>query len=74
MTRSLAAHFDGKVIIPAEPVQLPVGELLHVQVSVGERHQSMKKKGKRKIVGLGQFTSGKKDLGSNKEHLKGFGK
>jgi hypothetical protein len=29
---------------------------------------------KRKIVGLGRFNSGIADLGSNKKHLKGFGK
>jgi hypothetical protein len=27
----------------------------------------------RKIVGLGKFSSGVPDLGSNKKHLKGFG-
>jgi hypothetical protein len=31
-------------------------------------------KGPRKIIGLGKFTSGIPDLGSNKEHMKGFGK
>jgi hypothetical protein len=30
--------------------------------------------GKRRIIGLGKFKSGKPDLGSNKEHLGGFGK
>ena len=30
--------------------------------------------GKRKIIGLGRFRSGVSDLGSNKKHLKGFGK
>jgi hypothetical protein len=30
--------------------------------------------GKRQIIGQGQFDSGIKDLGSNKEHLKGFGR
>lgn len=30
--------------------------------------------GKRKIVGLGRFRSGVSDLGSNKKHLRGFGK
>jgi hypothetical protein len=30
--------------------------------------------GKRKIIGLGKFASGIRDLGSNKKHLKGFGK
>ena len=28
----------------------------------------------RRIVGLGRFRSGVSDLGSNKEHLKGFGR
>jgi hypothetical protein len=28
----------------------------------------------RKIVGIGQFRSGRSDLGSNKRHLKGFGR
>ena len=27
-----------------------------------------------RIVGLGQFSSGRPDLGSNKKHLKGFGR
>jgi hypothetical protein len=31
-------------------------------------------KGRRKIIGLGQFDSGIRDLGSNKEHLKDFGR
>jgi len=30
--------------------------------------------GPRKIIGLGKFASGIPDLGSNKEHMKGFGK
>lgn len=29
---------------------------------------------RRKIVGLGRFQSAKSDLGSNKKHLKGFGR
>jgi hypothetical protein len=28
----------------------------------------------RKIIGLGRFASGVSDLGSNKKHLKGFGR
>ena len=28
----------------------------------------------RKIVGLGKFSSGTPDLGSNKKHLRGFGR
>jgi hypothetical protein len=30
--------------------------------------------GRRKIIGLGKFASGIHDLGSNKEHMRGFGK
>jgi hypothetical protein len=30
--------------------------------------------GGKKIVGLGKFSSGIRDLGSNKTHLKGFGR
>ena len=29
---------------------------------------------KKKIIGVGKFDSGIKDLGSNKRHLEGFGK
>jgi hypothetical protein len=28
MTQTFTAHFDGKVIVPDEPVQLPVGQPL----------------------------------------------
>ena len=31
-------------------------------------------RGRRKIVGLGAFASGKSDLGSNQSHLRGFGR
>lgn len=34
----------------------------------------VRKQGKRNIVGLGKFASGIKDLGSNKKHLRDFGK
>jgi hypothetical protein len=34
----------------------------------------VRKQGKRKIIGLGKFASGIDDLGSNKRHLRGFGK
>lgn len=30
--------------------------------------------GRRTIIGMGKFDSGIHDLGSNKEHLKGFGR
>ena len=34
MTQSLSAHFDGRVIVPDEPVQLPVGQALRVHVEL----------------------------------------
>jgi hypothetical protein len=36
MTRTLTAHFDGKVIVPDEPVQLPVGQRLQVHIELAE--------------------------------------
>lgn len=32
MTQTNRAHFDGKVIVPDEPVQLPVGEPLRIHL------------------------------------------
>lgn len=32
MTQTIAAHYDGKVIVPDEPVQLPVGQPLRVHL------------------------------------------
>ena len=32
------------------------------------------KSSQKKVIGVGRFASGKSDLGSNKEHLKGFGR
>jgi hypothetical protein len=34
MTQTLTAHFDGKVIVPDEPVQLPVGQPLQVHIEL----------------------------------------
>lgn len=33
MTRTIRAHFDGRVIVPDEPLDLPVNEPLQVQVT-----------------------------------------
>jgi hypothetical protein len=32
MTRTIKAHFDGKVFVPDEPVDVPVGESVTVEV------------------------------------------
>lgn len=34
MTRTIAAHFDGKFIVPDEPVDLPVGKPLVVRLDM----------------------------------------
>ncbi len=34
MTHTISVHFDGKVLVPDEPIQLPVGEPLRVHVEV----------------------------------------
>lgn len=39
MIQWITAHFDGKVIVPDEPVQLPVGQPLRVQVEATEPSQ-----------------------------------
>jgi hypothetical protein len=36
MTRIFKAHFDGKVILPDEPVQLPIGEPLRLHLELTE--------------------------------------
>ena len=36
MSQSIAAHFDGQVIVPDEPVQLPVGQRLRVSIELAE--------------------------------------
>ncbi len=38
MTDFITAHFDGKVIVPDEPVQLPVGQPLRIHVEVTDKH------------------------------------
>jgi hypothetical protein len=36
MTQTISAHFDGKVIVPDEPVQLPVGQPLVVRLELAK--------------------------------------
>jgi hypothetical protein len=36
MTLSIEAHFDGQFIVPDQPVPLPVGQRLRIQVEVTE--------------------------------------
>jgi hypothetical protein len=34
MMNTIQAHFDGRVIVPDEPVDLPVGQQLEIQICV----------------------------------------
>jgi hypothetical protein len=36
MIQTIAAHFDGKVIVPDEPVQLPIGQPLRVRLELAD--------------------------------------
>jgi hypothetical protein len=36
MTQTIAAHFDGKVIVPDELVQLPVGQPLRIRLELAD--------------------------------------
>lgn len=36
MTQTISAHFDGKFIVPDEPVHLPVGQSLRVHLELAE--------------------------------------
>lgn len=36
MTTKLRAQFDGKTLVPLEPVDLPVGQVLDIEVSEAE--------------------------------------
>jgi hypothetical protein len=37
MTHTLAAHFDGRVLVPDEPVDLPTGQRLRVRIELDDR-------------------------------------
>jgi hypothetical protein len=45
MTRTLSAHFDGKVIVPDDPVDLPVNRKLTITVSPGETERGATPRG-----------------------------
>ena len=40
MDRVIAAHFDGKVIVPDEPVDLPAGQVLRVHIEVPDENDA----------------------------------
>ena len=36
MTQTIAAHYDGRVIVPDGPVELPTGRALRIRVELAE--------------------------------------
>jgi len=40
MTTTLIAHFDGKVIVPDEPVELPTGCPLEIRIETAGPHSA----------------------------------
>jgi len=60
MSKNIRAHFDGKVIVPDEPIELPVDQPLEVQLLTTsrampeskERHQALERLKARAIHGL----------------------
>jgi hypothetical protein len=43
MTTKLRAQFDGKTLVPLEPVDLPIGEVLEVEVRETETASHLRK-------------------------------
>jgi hypothetical protein len=39
MTQTISAHFDGKVIVPDQPVQMPIGQPLRVTLESSQPDQ-----------------------------------
>ena len=74
MTRTIAGHFDGKVIILEEPLKVPVGKRLRIRVEFDKPRNGKKSARPRRIVGTGRFSSGVPDLATNKKHMEGFGR
>ncbi len=40
MNRTIAAHFDGKVIVPDEPVDLAQGQQLRIRIEVADNRRN----------------------------------
>jgi hypothetical protein len=36
MERTITAHFDGNAIVPDMPLELPVGQRLHIRLSISD--------------------------------------
>ena len=58
MTTAFRAHFDGKVIVPDEPVDLPTDCVLEIRVSLAEESETAP-------TGLARLREMTRDLPSN---------
>ena len=73
MARIIHARLDAqteKILIEIER-RLGWTDSQTVREGIKALHALLPPGGQRKVVGLGRFRSGKKDLGSNKKHLEG---
>ena len=50
MTLTFRAHFDGKVIVPDEPVELPEGQPFDVELRIGEREADPRKAALQRVI------------------------
>lgn len=50
MTKTIRAHFDGQVIVPDEPVDIPVHVPMEVQVTVTDSHPVMSPEARRMVI------------------------
>ena len=58
MTTAFRAHFDGKAIVPEEPVDLPTDCVLEIKVSLAEESETA-------ATGLARLREMTRDLPSN---------
>ena len=72
---ALRGHFDGKSIVPDEPVDLPQGRPLIVHVQVEQPEQTKRNVSASELAGdLIGSVEGPEDLSTNKKHMRGYGK
>ena len=76
MSRMIHARLDAETEKMLRQVERRLGwnDSEVVRAGVKMLHGLLVRGGKRPVVGLGRFRSGVPDLGSNQDHLKGFGR
>jgi hypothetical protein len=76
MSRIIHARLDARTETLLREIELRLGwsDSQVVREGIKALHAVLGPGRSRRIVGLGRFRSGIRDLGSNKDHLKGFGR